>query len=372
MRTRILIAALLSLTSTLCVAACSSVEEEDAGDPSAAAISDDQGRLELTDDQRRQIVTKRTTCPFVGTAMALKKIIAYGSVSNPFARISDGAGSIAAVGNAGGGDLGEGFKIVARANHHQSPINREEASKGMFSLSLPGSLGAHAGHSSILMGDPRSPTSGRFSEENLNRLIQPKGSGGHAERAANGALVVRRSELGKFVARNVACDPRAITASTKPFALVSLLGRDLADFSERAFNVITLKLEGGDDSQEMTKLLEDLVQIAVSNNLVGSAAELGLLMTFLGPSDASVEMADGEPALAVSDIEGIFAGEKRNGSYDPLTRRFPANWETKPKTIVDLLKHTIFVLKSAAVSHLGGEFRDNANREGDYPTCPRR
>lgn len=358
--------ALLAATAgTLSGCGASAPATGDEGDESALL---EKPQLDLTDAQRRELVGKKATCPFVGTALALKKLVVYGTVENPFASIATGLGNALAVGNAGGGDLGEGFKIVARANHHLSPAG-EEAPNGMFSLSFPASKGAHAAHSFVLMGDPKSPSSGRLNADNLERLVGEKSAGGHAELAPNGTLVVRRSELGRFVARNVACDPNAVTASTKPFALATMLGKDIIDFNRRAFEVVTLKLEERDNSAAVTKLLEDMVQIAVSNNLVGSVGELGLLMTFLGPSPDSVVMSDGEPALAVRDITGIYAGEKRDGNYDPLTRRFPRNWETSPKTIVDLLKHSVHVLKSAATAHLSREYKDAAN--GAFPACPR-
>jgi hypothetical protein len=347
-------------TSAMALAGCSSSGEGSDDEESAADAVTEKPKLELTDDQRREIVSKKATCPFVGTALALKKIFVFGSVKDPVAKIADGPGNIRAVGNLGGGDLGEGFRIVARANHHMSPSG-EESPNGMFSLAFPASTGAHAAHSFILMGDPKSPTSGRLNAANLGRLINLKSAGGHAELAPNGSLVVRRSELGRFVARNVACDPNAVTASSRPFALSTLLGSDIIDFNRRAFAVIALKLERRDSSTEVTKLLEDMVQIAVGNNLVGGVGELGLLMTFLGPSGESVTMRDGEPALAVSDIEGIFAGVKKDGKYDPLTRHFPTNSDTTAKTIPDFLKHTIHILKSASASHLTREFRNDAN-----------
>jgi hypothetical protein len=350
--------------------ACSSAGESDASGESNMTAAISENRLELTDDQRRELVSKKATCPFVGTALALKKIAVYGSLLAPFVGIADGPGNVLAVGNTGGGDIGEGFRVVARANHHLSPTG-EEAPNGMFSLDFPASRGAHAAHSFILMGNPRSQTSGRLSAENLERLINLKSEGGHAERAPNGSLVVRRSELGRFVARNVACDPNAVTSATTPFTRATLLGVDLADFERRVFNVLALKLDSGDKSVEVSSALEDLVQIAVGNQLIASVSEFSLLMMFLGPSTETVTMPDGEPALSVSDITAMFAGEKRDGTYDPLTRHFPANWETTPKTIVDLVRHLVHVLHAAAGSQLSGEFRDNTNHVHDYPTCPR-
>src|SRR5688572_16685852 len=92
--------------------------------------------LDLSDDQRREIVSKKATCPFVGTAVALKKLIVYGTLENPFANIGSGPGNAAEIGNLGGGDLGEGFRIVARANHHVDATGAE-APEGKFSLLFP-------------------------------------------------------------------------------------------------------------------------------------------------------------------------------------------------------------------------------------------
>jgi hypothetical protein len=353
----------IAIAATGCSTAASSEDDDD----SAGAL-ESQTPLEISDDQRREIVSKKSTCPFVGTAIALKKLVLYGTFENPFASISSGDGNAVSIGNIGRGDLGEGFRIVARANHHANPDGLE-APNGLFSLSFPASVGAHAAHSFILMGDPRSPKSGRLNEKNLDRLVAPKDQGGHAETAPNGTLVVRRSELGQMVAQDIACDPNAVTASSKPFALATMMGRDLVDFNARAFDILRLKLEQRDSSVEVSKLMQDMVQIAVSNNIVGSAAEFGLLTTFLAPSRETV-MLDGEPALSVHDIVGIYAGDKKDGKYDPLTRRFPANWETTPKTILDLVKHTLVILKDAAAAHLAGDYRENAKHAGEFPICP--
>ena len=67
---------------------------------------------------------------------------------------------------------------------------------GNFSLDFPGSQGSHAGHSGILQGDPKATNSGRFSEADFDRLMSM---------SKNGYL--KRSDIGKFIAGNVAADP---------------------------------------------------------------------------------------------------------------------------------------------------------------------
>src|SRR5262245_35186416 len=113
------------------MAGCSGGSDGD--DASGEAAISNGPQLDLTDAQRRNLVGKGTTCPFVGTALALKRLFVFGSPEEPFANIGEGPGNAAAIGNTGGGDLGEGFKIIARANHHRSPTGAE-APQGMFSL----------------------------------------------------------------------------------------------------------------------------------------------------------------------------------------------------------------------------------------------
>ncbi|MBS2012139.1 MAG: hypothetical protein JST00_04595 [Deltaproteobacteria bacterium] len=355
------LAALGAVAAPGCAAATEA--EEDAASEEAAVAG--RAKLQLTDDQRREMVSKKTTCPFVGTALAMKRLFVYGSLSDPVAVIAGAPGSSAlakatrgsAVAAGGAGDLAQGFRIVARGNHNTSGSGTK-APEGMFSLDFPSSLGAHAAHSFILMGDPRKRDSGRLDENNLHRLIGTIADGGHAERV-EGKLVVRRAELGKFVARNVACDPNAVTASRSPFALFTMLGRDIAEFTASAASYALTRVTGSMGEEEKTQLLEDMLKIAVRNNLVGSAAEFGLLTTALEGSPDAVSLPGGETALAVDDIELLFAGKKVGGKYDPLTRRLPSNWDTSPKTIARFLVNTIEIMKVAGIHNLANTYGPN-------------
>jgi hypothetical protein len=354
---RMMLPVLLAVSSAPAVGCSGSgSSSEDSASASTAAAP-----LTLTDGERRDMVSKKTTCPFVGTALALKKILLFGTKDTPLARIV-GDGSIGAVGDTGGGDLSLGFRVVARGNHHKSP-NGTEAPDGMFSLDFPNSLGAHPAHSFILMGNPRTANSGRLDENNLGRLTALQADGGHAELAANGSLVVRRSELGRFISRNVTCDRNSVV---NPWTVATLLGKDISEFTDHGFDAVRSVLDDGSaDSSQITQLIDDLVRIAVQNSLVASVGEFGLLTMFLAPSPNTVTMDDGEPALAVDDITGMFAGKKdpQTGKYDPLTRTFPPGWGTTPRTNVDFLRHSVFVLRSAALSYMSREFRRDA-------TCP--
>lgn len=316
--------------------------------------------LDLTPAQRTDIVTKKATCPFVGTTIALKKVAVYGTQANPFAVIKD----FAAVVNRGGGDLGLGFEVVARGNHHQSPVSKTEAPAGMFSLHFPSSVGAHAAHSFILMGNPRDLDSGGLNRKNLELLL------GRAETTGD-RRVVRRAELGRFVADNVACDPNAVSASKTPFGIQGFfLGSDIFEFKKSEVQFAANKFLGEASNDQLTKMLENLLRIAVRNNLIGSAAEFGLLTTFLEGSDQAVKGLD--PGLAVTDIEAIYAGEKRpDGSYDPATKHFPANWESQPKTILAFLRNTVAILTSATTQEALNAALLDGRSHGACPSASR-
>jgi hypothetical protein len=228
----------------------------------------------------------------------------------------------------------------------------------MFSLDFPNSVGAHAAHSFVLMGNPRVRDSGRLNEKNLARLLDEKAKGGHAELVA-GKLVVRRSELGQFVARNVACDPNAVSISRTPFGFASLLGGDIVEFTRSAASLTLTKLSGSASEGEKTQLLESMLKIAVRNNLVGSAGEFGLLMTALEGSPNAVTLPSGEKALAASDIEALYAGKKVDGNYDPLTRSLPSNWDSTPKNLTRFLVNTLEILKVAGIENLADTYGTN-------------
>lgn len=346
-----------------------------AGAGCTEAVADDESAdqdlvgkkpLALTDAERREVVTKKATCPFVSTAIAIKKVFVFGSKADPYAIISGKPGDIASVANAGGGDLGLGFEVVARGNHHKSPVTGKEAPAGMFSLHFPASLGAHPAHSFILMGDPKRTDSGRIDASNLDRLIKPKSQGGRAE-TVGGKLVVRRSELGAFVADNVACDEQSITIARRPFEVVGLLGRDIFEFKRSEARLVAAKLDGSLGNDELTDMLDKLLRIAVGNSLVASAAEMGLLATFLEGSEDAVRSSI-DPGLATTDIEGMYAGTKGpDGTYDPLGKHFPRNWETQPKTIQGFLKNTIAILASAATHEVFNESPIPTHAHGSCP-----
>src|SRR5215469_3122900 len=101
----------------------------------------------------------------------------------------------------------------------------QKVPNGLFSLELPGSQGSHPGHSGILQGDPTTLASGRFSQENWDRL---------AKLSVNGCL--RRSDVGRFIAQNLTRDPNSKVAGAR---VAQLLARDLAGVVEAASTALT-------------------------------------------------------------------------------------------------------------------------------------
>src|SRR5262245_49178804 len=154
--------------------------------------------VELTPDVRSTVVQTRATCPFIGTAVATGALPVRNSAANPLASLDE----VRALGNTGGGDLGEVLVLFATGNHRLMRGSSDRLDMktpvGLFSLEFPGSQGSHAGHSGILQGDHRTLASGRLNVDDFNRLIR---------RATNG--VVTRSDVAHFIAENLHRDPES-------------------------------------------------------------------------------------------------------------------------------------------------------------------
>ncbi len=267
-------------------------------------------KLNLSPQVRGEMVQKKVTCPFLGSAVAMDKLSPRGDAQNPLASVDD----VVKLGNSGGGDLGDVLKVFAEGNHafSRGPSGKldQPVPEGTFSIELPGSQGSHAGHSGILEGNPLMLATGRFSDEDFKRLTS---------RAKNG--MVKRSDIGKFIAENLRKDPNA-----KVFggSAVKLLAKDLGGFVESTGPALLEKLEnkvkGTKSTVQERKAYEALTKTLGADNLVGSAGEFGLLMAFLEHKPGAQKL-DGEPALSVADLKSMFKDKK-----------LPDGWETWPKT----------------------------------------
>lgn len=272
----------------------------------------------LSEPQVQQVAVKKATCPFIGAAVATHALPVRNSADKPLASVDD----VVALGNSGGGDLGEVLKIFANGNHAKMPGRSGSfdtpVPAGLFSLDFPGSQGSHPGHSGILQGDPTQLNTGRFSQADFDRLTS---------RAKNGC--VKRSDIAHFIAENLVQDPNSKVFGAKVAGnLVGDLGHVLAQLlptlSQKLKNLVT----GSDEQDEERKLIVALTKNLGENNLVGSAGEFGLLMAFLTNSPKTKKI-DGEPAVAVSDLAAMFQ-----------QHQFPEGWETWPKTKHDWVLHT--------------------------------
>ena len=284
--------------------------------------------LQLGDTALDEIVEKKATCPFLGTAVASGELPVRNGASNPLASIED----VKRLGNTGGGDLGNLLVLFAAGNHDlmRGRTGRldQPVPGGLFSLELPGSQGSHPGHSGILQGDPEALDSGRLSRTDFARL---------ASRAKDGLL--KRSDAGRFIAENLRRDPKA-----KVFGLrvAKLLARDLGHFVGSVGPDLLAKLARSDDSRDAAHrdLEQKLTRLLAEDNLIGSAGEFGLMFAFLAHKPGAVEV-DGEPAVSLEDLRSMF-----------LDKRFPNGWMTWRKTRLDWTVNTASLMVSAGKEYL--------------------
>lgn len=271
----------------------------------------------------QQLVEKRVTCPFVGSAVATGRLSIVSRDTNLLARIED----VRALGNTGGGDLGDVLAVFASGNHtHMLRPSLELAPEGLFSLDFPGSKGSHPGHSGILQGDPHELDSGRFSEPDFQRL---------ASRAKEGLL--RHLEVGEFIAENLCYDTNSKVFAT---AVWKDLARDLGHFAASVGKNLLLEIEGRADGAAHRDLKEKFTTLTGEDNLLGSCGEFGLLFAFFAHKPGAKDIAGG-PALLVEDLRLMFR-----------EKRLPEGWDSWRKTRHDWLINSTALMISAAKAYL--------------------
>ena len=296
--------------------------------PGPPSIADASAVLQLSDTALDDIVQKKATCPFLGTAVASGELPVRNEASNPLASIED----VKRLGNTGGGDLGNLLELFATGNHAlmrgQTGRLDQPVPGGLFSLELPGSQGSHPGHSGILQGDPQTLDSGRLSRTDFARL---------ASRAKDGLL--KRSDAGRFIAENLRRDPNAKVFGVR---VAELLARDLGHFVGTVGPDLLTELAGSDEGRDATHrdLEQRLTKLLGEDNLVGSAGEFGLMFAFLAHKPGAVEV-DGEPAVSLEDLRSMF-----------LDKRFPNSWTTWTKTRLDWVVNTTSLMVSAGKHYL--------------------
>lgn len=283
----------------------------------------------LSPEQKGQVAVKKGTCPFIGTAVATGSLPVRNSADKPLGSVQD----VVALGNTGGGDLGKVLELFAQGNHGYMPGGDgrldQPVPQGTFSLDLPGSQGSHPGHSGILQGNPLMPSSGRFSDDDFNRLLSKAKDG-----------YIKRSDVGKFIAENCIKDPNSKVAGLN---VAGKLATDVAQVAAKAPGALLEKIENkltgktGDTAQRAE--LRALTKTLGEDNLSGSAGEFGLLFAFLA-NKPGAKTVDGEPAISVQDLNAMFKD-----------KQFPPGWETWPKNASDWVKSTTALTASAAAEY---------------------
>jgi hypothetical protein len=199
---------------------------------------------------------------------------------------------------------------------------------------LAGSQGSHAGHSGILQGNPRVVGSGRWSEADFNRLMS----------YATGEAI-KRSDIGSFIAKNIANDPAAHATGLKTTALVI---KDLLLLAGQFVETLTNKVAGSGDRIEDRALYVRLTKLLGEDHLVGSSGEFGLLAAFLAhsPRTQHIDTTLGtEPAYAVADISTMFRDHRLPDGWEQWTKR-ASDWVVNTGAIA-LAAEREFLLRKA-------------------------
>lgn len=291
-------------------------------------------RAELTDAQRTEVVQKKATCPFIATGVKTGALPVRNDAQRPLASIDD----VVKLGNTGqGSNLGDLLEVFAQGNHGFMPGLSGKLDlpvpAGTLSLDFPGSQGSHAGHSGILQGDPQTPNSGRFSDEDFARLMS-FAKDGH----------VSRSDLGKFIAGNIAKDPASHAPGLKTAAL---LAKDVGALVGQVARTLEAKASGQRDPAEERKVYQKLTKALGEDNLIGSAGEYGLLAAFLAHSPNTTQVGlTREPAYSVDELRMMFKD-----------KQFPPGWESWKKTSSDWAVSTTALALSAEKELLARKLR---------------
>jgi hypothetical protein len=306
----------------------------DRGHPVPSTSTQASAELQLSATALSEIVEKKVTCPFLGSAVGTGQLVVRNDAANPLASIEDVRG----LGNTGGGDLGNLLMFFAAGNHAfmrgQTGRLDQQVPEGLFSLELPGSQGSHPGHSGVLQGDPETLNSGRFSPTDFARL---------ASHANNGLL--KRSEAGQFIAENLHRDPKA-----KVFegSIAGLLADDLVHFVASVGPDLLRMLGRSGKSEEAAHrdIEQKLTKLMGEENLIGSAGEFGLMFAFLAKKPGASEV-DGEPAISLEDLRSMFEN-----------KRFPEGWKSWKKMRLDWIINTTSLAMSAGKAYLALQRRD--------------
>jgi hypothetical protein len=287
-------------------------------------LSEDLTRSEIQRRQLSEMVERRVTCPFVGSAVLDGLLGTIGAPGCPVASIVE----LTALGNSGGGDLGLVLAFFARANHGYIPDPTGGAGQPLaddvFSLDFPGSQGSHPGHSGILETSPNIVASGRFDPNAYSRLIE------HASPGAG----VSRSAIGSFIADNLVRDPNSAVLG---FRALNRLALGLTGLVAAAA-LLGVRQKAGQPGR-VRGLDAAVGRLLSADNLVGSAGEFGLLFALLRESPRTT-FRGREAFVSVADLESLF-----------VERRLPAGWASWRKSSRSWAWSTICIAAAALFAY---------------------
>ena len=283
--------------------------------------------VSLSEVERKELVEKKATCPFIGTAVMAKELSVRNDANNPLASIKE----VVTLGNLGNGDLGRVLEIFAKGNHAFMLGNSGKLDRpvpdGQFSLNFPDSKGSHPGHSGILQGRPDLLDSGRFSSEDFKRLT---------DKATNGLITL--SSVGEFIAENTVMDSKSNLADLD---LLPLILEEVTEIILQGGQIFLEKVnffgtrKAKDLSPEENKLRDKVCKVTGGkNNLVSSAGEFGLLFAFFANKPGTLKGS--EPTLSVEDLTLMFEH-----------KQFPAGWKTWKKDASTWVTSTVHLASSA-------------------------
>lgn len=267
--------------------------------------------LQVTGEERLEIAERKSTCPFIASAVASGTLDIFANLDEPLASVE----AVIRLGDSGNGDLGSRvLGLFARGNHcrYLKPTHKkgELVPADFFNLLFGGSQGAHAGHSGILLGDPDQIDQGRLDMQAFDRL---------AATAREGFLSI--DGVGDFIADNIKRDP----------ATGDHDWRDV--FGDVARLVSSLKeIVLNQDAKDKREAAEALTRLLGENKLIGSAGEWGLLFALLKNSP-NASRGD----IAMEEVRLMF-----------VEKRFPPGWEDWEKRASDWLKATTRLTVDAA------------------------
>ena len=155
--------------------------------------------------------------------------------------------------------------------------------------------------------------------------------------------VIKRSDLGKFIAGNVKADPNAHAPSLK--TAVSL-AKDVGALAGQVVQTLKNQATGQGNPTEDRKVFTKLTRVLGEENLVGSAGEFGLMAAFLANSPKTRQVG-GEPAYSVEDLTKMFKD-----------KQFPEGWETWKKTSADWAVNTGAIALSAEKTYALQSLKD--------------